>query len=84
MEREQESRNPIGVRQLCSGDVGFVTWRSLSTALTARDQALGPFGADLLVKTFSFHLSVKTRAGNLKANAVKLSKGLIKFHKRSL
>ena len=31
MERERESRNPIRARQLCSGDVGFVTWRSSSS-----------------------------------------------------
>ena len=30
LERERESRNPVRKRQLCSGDVGFVTWRSLS------------------------------------------------------
>ena len=30
MERERERQNPVRERQLCSGDVGFVTWRSLS------------------------------------------------------
>ena len=29
-ERERECRNPVRERQLCSGDVGFVTWRSSS------------------------------------------------------
>ena len=27
MERERECRNSVRKRQLCSGDVGFVTWR---------------------------------------------------------
>ena len=30
MERERESRNPIRARQLSSGDVSFVIWRSSS------------------------------------------------------
>ena len=30
MKREQECQNPVHERQLCSGDVGFVTWRSSS------------------------------------------------------
>ena len=30
MERQRECRNPVRERQLCSGDFGFVTWRSSS------------------------------------------------------
>ena len=30
MERERGWRNSVRERQLCSGDVGFVTWRSSS------------------------------------------------------
>ena len=30
LEWERECRNPVRERQLCSGDVGFVTWRSSS------------------------------------------------------
>ena len=30
LERERECRNPLRERQLCSGDVGYVTWRSPS------------------------------------------------------
>ena len=30
LERERECRNPVRERQLCSGDVGYVTWRSSS------------------------------------------------------
>ena len=33
MERERESQNPKRALQLCSGDVGYVTWRSPSYAL---------------------------------------------------
>ena len=39
LEREQESRNPVLERQLCSGDVGFVTWLSLSYIYNI----IGPF-----------------------------------------
>ena len=31
MERERECGNSVRKRQLCSGDVGFVTWRSSSS-----------------------------------------------------
>ena len=30
MERERECQNSVRERQLCSGDVGFVTWRTSS------------------------------------------------------
>ena len=33
LEPEQECRNPVRERQLCSGDVCFVTWRSSSYTL---------------------------------------------------
>ena len=33
MERERECKNSVRKRQLCSGDVGFDTWRSSSYQL---------------------------------------------------
>ena len=36
MERELECQNLVLERQLCSADVGFVTWRSSSYASSAR------------------------------------------------
>ena len=36
MDRERECRNPVRERQLCSGDVGFVTWRSSSFAIVVK------------------------------------------------
>ena len=38
LERERECRNPVHKRQLCSGDVGYVIWRSPSNVAVATEK----------------------------------------------
>ena len=52
LERERESRNSVRERQLCSGDNGYVTWRSPSYPFLSCMKKIATIGQRLVYSIF--------------------------------